>query len=76
MPEVSSEMYRALDRIVTLERQMAVREEMMKGVELRLSKIETILSRLTWIVVTGIGGALVAFVISGGLSPAIKAVAG
>jgi hypothetical protein len=47
---------------------LAVREEGMKSTHARLDKIETILSRLTWLLVSGIGMAFVAFLIGGGLS--------
>jgi hypothetical protein len=47
---------------------LAVREEGMKSTHARLDKIETILSRLTWLLVSGIGMAFVAFIIGGGLS--------
>lgn len=46
---------------------LAVREEGLKSTHMRLDKIETILSRLTWLLVSGIGLAFVAFVIGGGL---------
>lgn len=57
-----------VDRVVDLEQKYAVREETLKAIEIRLSRIETVLSRLTWLMVTGIGGAFVAFVIGGGLA--------
>lgn len=55
------------DRVITVERQQAVKSEADKSIEERLTKIEVVLSRLTWLLVTGIGGAFVAFVINGGL---------
>lgn len=65
---VSEQAFEAVrNRVNTIERDIAVRDETDKSIEARLSKIETILSRLTWILVTGIGGAFVAFIISGGL---------
>jgi len=51
----------------------AARVEREKSDEARLSRIEGILSRLTWIVLAAIGGAFMAFVINGGLSSAVKA---
>ncbi len=47
---------------------LAVREEGLKSTHARLDKIETILSRITWILLSGIGMAFVAFVVGGGLS--------
>jgi hypothetical protein len=55
------------DDMVDVRMSMAVREEGMKSTHARLDKIETILSRLTWLLVSGIGLAFVAFVVGGGL---------
>jgi hypothetical protein len=41
-------------------------EERFKGVESKLNKIDSNLSRLMWIFLTGIGGALVTFLVNGG----------
>lgn len=54
-------------RLSVLERDQAVMQNAFENTNVRLGKIETILSRLTWLMVTGIGGALIAFIISGGL---------
>ena len=59
------------DRVNVVERQQAVKSATDASIETRLSKIESVLSRLTWLVVTGIGGAAIAFVVSGGLSNTI-----
>lgn len=67
------------DRVINVERQFAVKSATDEAIEHRLTKIETVLSRLTWLMVTGIGGAAIAFVVSGGLnltSPAMAAVGG
>ena len=66
MPE-DVNLLRAIDRIVILERQVAVREETMKGVEVRLAKIEVVLSKLTWLIIAAIVAAAMAFILSGGL---------
>lgn len=58
------------DRVTVVERQQAVKSATDSAIETRLTKIETVLSRLTWLMVTGIGGAAMAFVISGGLNVA------
>lgn len=55
-------------RVTELERQSAVKTATDMAMEKRLGNIEVILSRLTWLLVTGIGGALIAFVIKGGLN--------
>jgi hypothetical protein len=59
------------DRVTLVERQQAVKSATDASIEIRLEKIETVLSRLTWLLVAGIGGAAIAFVVSGGLSAAI-----
>jgi hypothetical protein len=67
------------DRVTLVERQFAVKTATDEAIEHRLTKIETVLSRLTWLMVTGIGGAAIAFIVSGGLnltSPAMAAVGG
>ena len=56
------------DRVINVERQFAVKTATDEAIEHRLTKIETVLSRLTWLMVTGIGGAAIAFVVSGGLA--------
>ncbi len=58
------------DRVINVERQFAVKSATDEAIEHRLTKIETVLSRLTWLMVTGIGGAAIAFVVSGGLNVA------
>ena len=59
------------DRVIIVERQQAVKSEADKSIEERLTKIEVVLSRLTWLLVTGIGGAFIAFIINGGLKGVI-----
>lgn len=53
--------------MVTLEQKYAVREETLMGVNTRLGRIESTLSRITWILVGGILSGLVAFIAQGGL---------
>lgn len=70
---VSDVAFEALkDRVVNVERQQAVKTATDTAIETRLTKIETVLSRLTWLMVTGIGGAAIAFVVSGGLASATR----
>lgn len=61
-------------RIVALEQwraQMeianAVRDEQFKGIKADLKSIQSALSRLVWLMITGLAGGFIAFVISGGL---------
>lgn len=71
---VSDAAFEAVKRDVnSLRTEHAVRTERDQHIEERLTKIEVILSRLTWIIVSGIGGAFVAFVINGGLSTVVGA---
>lgn len=60
-------------RVTELERKVSVKEVQDAGIDERLSKIESILSRLTWIILAGIGAAFVAFIIGGGLAPVARA---
>jgi hypothetical protein len=60
------------DRVTLVERQYAVKTATDEEIEHRLTKIETVLSRLTWLMVTGIGGAAIAFVVSGGLGALVR----
>ena len=53
--------------MVTLEQKYAMREETLMGVNTRLGRIESTLSRITWILVGGILSGLVAFIAQGGL---------
>lgn len=69
---VTDAMFDALrDRVTVVERQQAVKTATDKAIEDRLTKIETVLSRLTWLMVSGIGGSAVAFVVSGGLAKVV-----
>lgn len=47
---------------------LATRDEDFRNANMRLEKIETILSRLTWLLVSSIVLAFAAFVIGGGLN--------
>ncbi len=71
MPVTDAAFEALRDRVTLVERQQAVKSATDASIEIRLEKIETVLSRLTWLLVAGIGGAAIAFVVSGGLSAAI-----
>jgi hypothetical protein len=59
------------DRVTLVERQQAVKSATDEAIETRLTKIEVVLSRLTWLMVSSIAGAFLAFMLSGGLSAAV-----
>lgn len=72
MAPISEAVFEALkERVITVERHQAVKSEADKSIEERLTKIEAILSRLTWLLVAGIGGAFVAFIVNGGLASVV-----
>jgi len=51
-----------------LRRDVAVRAEVQRSIEKRLDAIENVLSRLTWLIVTAVVGAVIAMVVySGGI---------
>lgn len=67
------------DRVTVVERQQAVKTATDTAIEARLTKIEVVLSRLTWLMVSSIAMAFFAFIISGGLnlaSPALASIGG
>ena len=64
------------DRVTLVERQQAVKSATDASIETRLTKIETVLSRLTWLLVSSIAMALFAFIIGGGLNLSTAAIAG
>jgi hypothetical protein len=72
MSPVSDDTFaRVVDRIVVLERNHAVKDETMKGIEKRLDAIETILSRLTWLIVASVVGSVLAMVVYSGGIPGV-----
>lgn len=56
------------DDVVDIRLSLAAREEGMKSTHARLDKIETLLSRINWLILSGIGMAVIAFIVGGGLS--------
>lgn len=66
MPVTEAALNQLRDRLEAVERKQAVREETLRNIETRLAAIESTLSRLTWLMVTAIGGAAMAFVVNGG----------
>jgi len=65
---VQDQQFEALrDRVVTLEQKYAVREETLAGINTRLDRIESTLSRITWLLIGGIISGAIAFIIQGGL---------
>lgn len=66
---ISEAAFEALkDRVTLVERHQAVKSATDEAIEMRLTKIETVLSRLTWLLISAIAGAFLTFVLSGGLS--------
>lgn len=66
---VSEAQFEALrDDVNELKQQYAVREETLKTIDKRLTGIESLLSRMNWLIISGIGVALLAFILGGGLS--------
>lgn len=68
MPVTDAAFEALRDRVTVVERQQAVKSATDEAIEARLTKIEVVLSRLTWLMVSGIVGAAIAFVVSGGLA--------
>lgn len=74
---VSDVAFEALkDRVNVVERLQAVKSATDTAIETRLTKIEVVLSRLTWLMISSIAMAFFAFVISGGLNLSTAAIAG
>lgn len=55
-------------RVSALEKDSAVRDERMTGIQTSLTKIETSISKVAWLIVTAIVGGIMAFILKGGLS--------
>lgn len=69
MAPISDHAFESLrERVIDVERKLAVREEGNKAVLDRLGKIEGAISRVTWIVIGAIVSATMAFILSGGLN--------
>lgn len=64
------EQWKATTEVLNAERRDHDKDEMLR-VHVRLEKIESVMSRLVWLVLGGIVSAFMAFLISGGLSGAI-----
>lgn len=54
-----------------LRRDVAVRAEAQRSIEKRLDAIENVLSRLTWLIVTAVVGAVIAMVVYSGGIPGV-----
>lgn len=54
-----------------LRRDVAVRAEVQHSIEKRLDAIENVLSRLTWLIVTAVVGAVIAMVVYSGGIPGV-----
>lgn len=58
------------DRVVSLEQKYAVREETLGGITVRLGRIESTLSRITWLIIGAILSGAMAFILQGGFRAA------
>lgn len=66
MPVTETQFDALRDRVIKVEQVQAVKEETSRTTNERLTKIETTLSRLTWIVITAVVGAAITFLLNGG----------
>lgn len=66
MPVTEAQFDALRERVVKVEQNQAVREETTVNIIKRLDKIESTLSRLTWIVITAVVGAAITFLLNGG----------
>ncbi|QSZ56798.1 hypothetical protein [Rhizobium sp. ZX09] len=55
-------------RVTALERDSAVRDERMDGIRTSLTKIETSIGKVVWLVAAAIIGGIMTFILKGGLS--------
>ncbi|AGN38691.1 hypothetical protein RHYG_00022 [Rhizobium phage RR1-B] len=55
-------------RVTVLERDSAVRDERMDGIRTSLTKIETSIGKVVWLVAAAIVGGIMTFILKGGLS--------
>ncbi|WP_132311969.1 hemolysin XhlA family protein [Martelella mediterranea] len=55
-------------RLSKVEMDAAVLDERLRGIQASLTKIENILSKIVWLFAAGIIGAIVTFVVKGGLN--------
>lgn len=55
-------------RVTVLEKDGAVRDERMDGIRTSLTKIESSISKVAWLIITAIVAAVMTFVLKGGLS--------
>ena len=56
------------NKVINIETKGAVDEVHRNNVEHRLSNIEGVLTKLTWLIISGLVVALMAFIVGGGLS--------
>jgi hypothetical protein len=68
LDRVESEVVIVKNKVISIETQSAVDEVHRKNVEHRLGNIEGVLTKLTWLIISGLIVALMAFIVGGGLS--------
>jgi hypothetical protein len=68
LDRVESEVVIVKNKVISIETQSAVDEVHRNNVEHRLGNIEGVLTKLTWLIISGLIVALMAFIVGGGLS--------
>ena len=68
MPITEAQFESLREDVKELQQQYAVREETLRTIDKRLTGIESLLSRMNWLIISGIGVALLAFILGGGLN--------
>lgn len=68
LDSVELEIVTVKNKVISIETKGAVDEVHRKNVEHRLSNIEGVLTKLTWLIISGLIVALMAFIAGGGLA--------
>ncbi len=72
MPPVSEEQFAQVrSHVEDLRRDVAVRAEIHRTIEKRLDSIESVLSRLTWLIITAVLAAVLSMVVYSGGIPGV-----
>lgn len=71
MPVSEDEFNQVRTHVEDLRMDMAVRAETQRSIEKRLDAIESVLSRLTWLIVTAVVTAVIAMVVYSGGTPGV-----
>jgi len=68
LDRIETEVIQTKTKVIMIETKGAVSEVHRTNVEARLSSIEGVLTKLTWLIITGLVVAVMAFIVGGGLS--------